>query len=187
MTPKGLVLPMKWFWHLIIYIHNITIDSEKVEKPLNRWDEPVNYHCTAVIFRPSGSVWKSLQELKITLSVDTVGCCIHNCRTVSTLQYKANHIWTWPRNASLTSQANLRWTEEKCNTVLWSDKTKYDVLFRNQSSFTSKRRAQTLSLLQSTVQKKDSVMPVALVAYISGKTWLILNNNVQTMFHAAWP
>ncbi len=113
-----------------------------------------------------------------TLSVNTIHRAIRRCRLNLYRSKKKPYLYMiQKRRRFLWAKAHLKWTVAKWKTVLWSDESKFEVLFGKlgRHVFRTKEDKDNSSCYQRSVQKPASLMVwvawvrVAWAAYTSGK------------------
>ncbi|KAK3531973.1 hypothetical protein QTP86_002283 [Hemibagrus guttatus] len=114
-----------------------------------------------------------------TLSVNTIHRAIHRCRLKLYRSKKPYLNMIQKRRRFLWAKAHLKWTVAKWKTVLWSDESKFEVLFGKlgRHVIRTKEDKDNPSCYQRSVQK-----PASLMGHPSGPTGLH-NNLAQYKRH----
>ena len=141
-------------------------DSENQEECLCERDEAEGQNWMLVIFGPSGGTALNSHDslLDITAcaqehfqesqSVKSVRHVIYKCELkLYQAKKKPNVNTIQKRSCLLWAKAHLKWSEAKCKTVLWSDESKYKILFGNHRHHVlqTKEKREHLACYQWTV------------------------------------
>ena len=135
--------------------HNIIKDSENQEECLCTEDKSKGWNWMCVIFRTSGSTalktgtilyWTSLHGVRNT----SRNHCLWTQFTVQKWKCKLKlyHAKKKKCHYLLWAKAHLKWSE-KWKTVLWSDESKYEILFGNYGCCPAVKRRGSIQFINS--------------------------------------